>query len=178
MLASKKWTDCYFGGKQLYKDVKSEMVTTHFIKIKKDWQSFFTKGHNRFSQIPSLIKLLHQGICYFVLSKDMKKSWWNFECIYLKLLSKYLLKPKKSQKEQTYSFWFEFLVQNELFESQYHKNNMGTITSKFYYNLYLPKSIEELRSFWPWDEFWFILLWRGFSEYATNETTLIQSYQI
>ena len=36
MLASKKWTDCYFGGKQLYKDVKSEMVTTHFIKIKKD----------------------------------------------------------------------------------------------------------------------------------------------
>ena len=40
MLASKKWTDCYFGGKQLYKDVKSEMVTTHFIKIKYDWKSF------------------------------------------------------------------------------------------------------------------------------------------
>ena len=36
VVASKQWKDCIFGGKRLFKDVKSEMVTSHFIKLEQD----------------------------------------------------------------------------------------------------------------------------------------------
>ena len=36
VVASKQWKDCIFGGKRLFEDVKSEMVTSHFIKLEQD----------------------------------------------------------------------------------------------------------------------------------------------
>ena len=33
VIGSKQWKDCIFGGKRLFEDVKSEKVTSHFIRL-------------------------------------------------------------------------------------------------------------------------------------------------
>ena len=35
VVATKQWKDCVFGGKKLFEEVKSEMVTSHFIRLDK-----------------------------------------------------------------------------------------------------------------------------------------------
>ena len=73
--------------------------------------------HSRFSQSPSLKKLLQQRFWYFSIPNDRKRSWENFEGMFPELFLRYLHKSEKNGKNNQISyFYLGFWFKIELFE--------------------------------------------------------------
>ena len=90
-------------------------------------------GHSRFSQCPSLKKLLQQRFWYFSIPNDRKRSWENFEGMFPELFLRCMHKnEKKWQNDQISYFYLGFWFKIELFEGWYLKNSSGNMYPKFY----------------------------------------------
>ena len=118
-LLERSWLSTKFFASKIWNFDENKFCTTKKLRTS-SIQIQLKNNHSRFSQDPSLKKLLQQRFWYFSIPNDRKRSWENFEGMFPKLFLRYLHKSEKNGKNNQISyFYFGFWFKIELFEGWY-----------------------------------------------------------